>query len=452
LRRFKETLAALYSKVSEGAGSGSSALISDSPSRQSQAGEEATSQPVDTADAPPSDADTGQSDASQLRHHAEEGREIGTDWRRFWHTFESAGASDRAEMLELFLEARKETAEDHHVELKELRDLGTTVGNESRGDLAKAVSAFANADGGLIVWGIRKKTWEAVPVNSLDAKVRTLNALTGECTLPPAPGALTLAAPWPDEDAGYAVTYVPKSSVAPHQARMGPEYIKDKYFRRHRALTCTMLQGELDDMFGRRPHPDLVPQLAIERQDGGATIMFVWRLKNEGPGTAFAVTLEVTMGLVLMTPCGPQDAATLLAGNVRSAPGTSVGRLPPAGPNADLSSGSYIPISRFPIRSQGGAVNMMGHALAWENLAERFGAAWNAAPRGWYVLEFWWTAGAHGMPPRIGKYEIVCDGRLLQCLASVADGTQHVAPGVADKCVRIQYTPADGYAMTVTGL
>lgn len=57
--------------------------------------------------------------------------------------------------------------------------------------------------------------------------------------------------------------FVGASDRAPHRAMMGPDKTRHKYFRRRQHSSGIMTHDELADMFGRRPHPHVIPEVIL---------------------------------------------------------------------------------------------------------------------------------------------------------------------------------------------
>ncbi|MBI3923591.1 MAG: ATP-binding protein [Armatimonadetes bacterium] len=94
------------------------------------------------------------------------------------------------------------------------------LNDNDKANLAKAISGFANSDGGLVIWGVKAKTEtkddpdvavELVPVSNLKTFQTWLNAISGELVVPPVAGVENRIVPSaPGVDTGYVVTIVPK--------------------------------------------------------------------------------------------------------------------------------------------------------------------------------------------------------------------------------------------------
>lgn len=128
-----------------------------------------------------------------------------------------------------------------------------------KGTYAKALSGFANSDGGVIVWGVdcRKDSTGADvvqplrPLPQLTVLISDLNTL---CSSLVSPGVATLSIPILDTgkiDDGWVVTLVPRGDSEPVQA------VGSNHEFRYRAggAFLPMPQWMVSDRFGRRPHP-----------------------------------------------------------------------------------------------------------------------------------------------------------------------------------------------------
>ncbi len=71
------------------------------------------------------------------------------------------------------------------------------LNDDDKANLAKAISGFANTDGGLIVWGVKARAdkkdepdvaVELLPISNLKTFQTRLNALSGELVNPPVAG------------------------------------------------------------------------------------------------------------------------------------------------------------------------------------------------------------------------------------------------------------------------
>lgn len=159
---------------------------------------------------------------------------------------------------------RDHAVEDLHLDFKSQTDF---TKKEHRKNLAKFISGFANADGGLIVWGVRCKPSEdsgdvADAVEPIGNFVQFRDALirySADAVNPSVTGVDHKFFPFPTGDLGTAITLVPPGEAGPYMAKFG----EDRYFRRHGNQTLRMEHFEIADMFGRRPHADLSPYVVV---------------------------------------------------------------------------------------------------------------------------------------------------------------------------------------------
>lgn len=196
--------------------------------------------------------------------------------------------------LEALLQARRE--EDLYFEFKEKADRSRPdIDDADRRGLSRALSGFANADGGVIVFGIATRK-----VNGVDC-ADELKPITGHKTFRARLGDLLLNTTHPpvidgvvletidaaaDANRGYVKCIIPPSDRPPHRAiHADPPHL---YWRRTATGHRRMDHYELEDMFGRRLRPVL--RLSVElrpRQPAGDPFEDVhFFLLNEGRGVA----------------------------------------------------------------------------------------------------------------------------------------------------------------------
>ena len=150
--------------------------------------------------------------------------------------------------------------EDLHLEFKTSGDhgRGTTLHKDDRENLTKAVSGFANTDGGVIVWGIgtSREADFASPGSALEDCGRfanLLDAAVSGVTVPPVAGVRSIPIILSGLT-GYVATLIPASTHGPHQhAQEKPSHVRlgSQFDPAHSML--------LAGMFGRRPQPVLSP-------------------------------------------------------------------------------------------------------------------------------------------------------------------------------------------------
>ena len=271
-----------------------------------------------------------------------------------------------------------------------------------KGVLSKVVCAFANAEGGIVVWGYDvkpahetpNKVWRLPePVSDAVALSNTLNRLAPECTEPTVDDVRTVPVPRAEScDKGYAVTYVAPSDGGPHRAAIGRKEIKDKYFRRRCDRSTVAAHYELEEMFGRRPLPQLSPEVCVMHGGGvGGSGNFVaaWDVWNKGRGTAVGVTLEVRVRCWRPSrggevPMSPDDIVTAVKNGHAQLPS------PIRSVHQDyVLVENYTPANGKPVRSQDGHICFLKVVVAWRELRDRM-KGWDGEGR----LCFNWTLGA----------------------------------------------------------
>lgn len=136
---------------------------------------------------------------------------------------------------------------------------GSTLNKDDRRNLTEAVSGFANADGGLIVWGIdARKNADNVdaacalkPVASAAAVLSQLREHPGQVTSPVVDGVEHRLIEGAEAGTGYLLTFIPTSDRGPHMAS------DKRYYKRNGASFLKMEHFDVADMFGRRQRPDV---------------------------------------------------------------------------------------------------------------------------------------------------------------------------------------------------
>jgi hypothetical protein len=150
---------------------------------------------------------------------------------------------------ELFLDFKR--SEDH--------GQGRSLHANDWKHLRKAVSGFANAEGGVIVWGVGsdKSSGRDVPTRGPGlSDCRRFAALIDDavsgCTVPPVPSVRSAPIARDDGVSGYVATLVPSSPNAPHQSLH-----EDHYFIRLGSSFRPVPHAILAGLFGRQPRPSV---------------------------------------------------------------------------------------------------------------------------------------------------------------------------------------------------
>lgn len=151
--------------------------------------------------------------------------------------------------------------EDLHIDFKrKAKPYETKLSDEDRKNYSKALSGFANSDSGLIIWGVGAPgsgTSERTkhPIKRVRAFAETLDSYISRLVSPSVLEAENLVIFENEEkDLGYVISYIPKSSRAPHRAEA--EGLKHYYMRYGESFKIAE-HYELEFIFGRRHAPDL---------------------------------------------------------------------------------------------------------------------------------------------------------------------------------------------------
>jgi len=207
---------------------------------------------------------------------------------------------DRA-AIEAFVSDQQE--ENLHLDFKVLA--GAHFGKPDMKTLAKAVSGFANSDGGIVVWGVdarRPKGGEIdcaqsiKPVRDVAALVSRLNGVMSDVVNPSVNGVVHRAVYVEADGSGVAATLVPGSDAGPHMAKAG----EDRYFKRSGDSFVRLEHFDVADMFGRRPKPVLSVEVALSPAGGGTRQGVAYQnfraiicIANSGKGSGRAPYLAV---------------------------------------------------------------------------------------------------------------------------------------------------------------
>lgn len=195
--------------------------------------------------------------------------------------------------------------ENLHLEFKTLSgpDFGIV---EDRRNLARALSGFANSDGGIIIWGVKAdKSGDSPdcakalqPISKVALLLSRLNELTSDALSPVHSTVQHRIVHINDDGSGLAATLVPSSDSGPHMAKLRV----DQYFKRAGDSFVKMEHFDIADMFGRRPHPVLDFRVLVQgdggvRSAGVESLCFkvIGVIENTGRGSAVAPYLAVSV-------------------------------------------------------------------------------------------------------------------------------------------------------------
>jgi hypothetical protein len=219
--------------------------------------------------------------------------------RSVFAVLEAADEPGRRSIVERWVFDNAE--ETVHLDFKTAESQAGEPGVQDNKNLAKGISAFANTEGGLLVFGIKTKrnankidrADKLAPVQNVSAFAARLESLWRDRTDPPVFGLRHMVIPAsPGSGSGFVVILVPESHGGPHRVTniQGDREMNDKYYGRLGASSGVLSHRHLAAMFASRPAPRL--KLIFERF-GPAMVRVA--LTNTGRG--LAERIRVSLGL-----------------------------------------------------------------------------------------------------------------------------------------------------------
>ena len=143
-----------------------------------------------------------------------------------------------------------------------------TLHPNDRRNLGKAISAFGNSEGGVLVWGVEcARDLEVGDVAKAKIKVQNVhrflswleNAISG-CTIPSHNKVRNHIISADKDGNGYVATYIPKSDIAPLMTTTGSQI-----YIRSGSNNVPAPYAVVAGMFGKRPQPNI--ELVINDKD-----------------------------------------------------------------------------------------------------------------------------------------------------------------------------------------
>jgi len=183
-----------------------------------------------------------------------------------------------------------------HVDFKEKHDRRNgKLADDDKKNLAKAVSGFANSSGGILIWGIEDETLTPKPISEVEKFVQSLLELAPYSTDPIVQG---IDGDWvgSDENGGFGVVFIPESLLPPHRVILNSDKIKNHYYIRSGNSFAIATHTQLEDMFGRRPRPNLSLSTRVvfySHQGENHLVNVIVSIENRGRGTAKSPFLAI---------------------------------------------------------------------------------------------------------------------------------------------------------------
>lgn len=161
--------------------------------------------------------------------------------------------------------------------------------NDDKKNFSKALSGFANSDGGILIWGVQTRTKDESakklkPINQVDDFVRSLKSFLTSATQPIIDNVLIEKIPKDKSKfRGYVKCLIPQSFKAPHRS-----YFDREYYKRSIEGFYRLEHFDLEDMFGRRTRPVLKVKAEIKQHPGEDKTLYElhFNLFNEGRAIA----------------------------------------------------------------------------------------------------------------------------------------------------------------------
>lgn len=194
------------------------------------------------------------------------------------------------------------TREDLHVEFKGKRSSSHSRLEESDArQFSRALSGFANSDGGILVWGVvtdgEDRASDLQPISDVEGFLSRLKKSLLNTTQPAVEGVLLEAIPSiADPTSGFVKCLIPTSERAPHRAMLAER----EYYKRSTEGFYRLEHFDLEDMFGRRPKARLVLTHRLARRGGMRSgdsetrdVHAIMTIENHGRGSAGAPYLAL---------------------------------------------------------------------------------------------------------------------------------------------------------------
>lgn len=186
-----------------------------------------------------------------------------------------------------------------HVDFKEKQNRRVpSLGDRDKKNLAKAISGFANSSGGILIWGIEDEKLLPKPICKVENFLSRLLELSSQVTDPVVTG---IDGEWILSDdkpsgKGFALFHVPESQLPPHRVILKQKDIQNHYYIRSGNSFVVAPHFQLEDMFGRRPKPQLEISTSYKATGWSGKVCslnVILGIENKGRGSAKSPFLSV---------------------------------------------------------------------------------------------------------------------------------------------------------------
>jgi hypothetical protein len=203
------------------------------------------------------------------------------------------------EQIDNYVNCRQE--EHLHLEFKVINKSDFSH-RDDRKNFAKAVSGFANSDGGIIVWGIEANSKNDEGIDCANNKqeldhaslfLSKLNEFTGQASTPIVDG-IRHKIISTEGKKGFVATLIPSSDSGPFMGKLG----EDRYYKRSGDSFYKMEHFDLEDMFGRRRKPSLELEInfnQVSKIRDEIRLFLLITINNVGRGSAKSPFLSLSL-------------------------------------------------------------------------------------------------------------------------------------------------------------
>ena len=214
-----------------------------------------------------------------------------------YREIEGKEEGDKYKVIESYV-APPGREESVHLDFTEKENPDTaSLSDSDKRQYSKALSGFANSDGGVLVWGItcKKKNSmdtasELKPITNIRGFISNLNRLTGDAVSHPVEGIKyeeIKVHGGSETNCGYVAILIPASDAGPHRAEARGT---KQYYKRSGDSFYPMEHYDIEDMFGRRKKPKLSLEIHLsdvhKKSKTQSRLRLIVSITNNGRGIA----------------------------------------------------------------------------------------------------------------------------------------------------------------------